>query len=308
MRYAGIAVLTILVLPATQLALGQDRHAPSSIARADVSESSDAAPADSNTDLEDCLQPDGSLPPLPEDSVGGVHADYCYGYCKRCKPLRVEGDSIPSLNVGKSSPGKLRMVPDFKCCTNYAYAGMSMDGSQQLAAFSADSKSFIRCNYECEIIDVATGSRVATAKKQRQGVDGSPISEDSAIAPVLSKLGAPAEEGHWPYDELILTWSITQDCRAVTVYLVETSTGIERAVARVVDDRFMVLPSHVVLSPDSRWLAVIFKKIGGPPYFWEPVLVDVHKAAATLFAKVADARGKDNAFIEKAREACRRSR
>jgi hypothetical protein len=124
----------------------------------------------------------------------------------------------------------------------------------------------------------------------------------------LRELGAPAEPGAWPYDDLVLTWSITRDCRAVTLYLVETTTGIERAIARVTDDHYLVFPSRVMLSPDSRSLAFVCMKIGGPPYFWVPVLVDVHRAAAALYAKAAQNESRrGQALNEKARQACRRA-
>ena|GEM_PF-3991316 len=297
MRNKRVAVLTILLICAVQLAHGQHRHT------SDL-EFPDTALVDSSGYLDDCLQPDVSLPPLPEDTVDKVGADY---YCAGCKPLRIEGEPAPTLGFGGPSPGKLRIIPGFRCIKGYAWAGISMGVCQQFAGFSADSKKFIRCDHRCKIIDIVTGDSVDTIEKQMRGVDGSHISKDSAIAPVLEELGAPAKAGPWLYDDLILTWSITRDCRAVTVYLVETGTGVERAIARVADDRFTVFPSHVLLSPDSRWLAVVFKKIGGPPIFWEPVIVDADRAAATLYAKISDARGKDPVFTEKARQACART-
>jgi hypothetical protein len=32
-------------------------------------------------------------------------------------------------------------------------------------------------------------------------------------------------------------------------------------------------------------------KIGGPPIYWEPILVDMNRTAATLYAEVAETRG-----------------
>jgi hypothetical protein len=264
MKGTLVAVLAVLAMSLAQSAPCQHRDPAQALAPTDVSDSSETATPDSSTGLEGCRLPDVALPPLPEDSRDWTGADY---YCRGCKPLRIEGDSIPTLDVGRPSSGQLQVIPDFSCIRGYHWAGISMGLSQQLVAFSADSRRFIHCDHDCEIIDVATGKPVATVKKQREDIDGSPISRDPAIAPVLSELGAPSEEGAWPYDDLVLTWSVTKDCRAVTAYLAETSTGVERAIARVVDDHLKVFPSHVVLSPDSRWLAIVFMKIGGPPIY-----------------------------------------
>jgi hypothetical protein len=136
------------------------------------------AHAESRVDLQECVCAGRPLPPLPEGSSDRV--EDARFYCMQCAPLWIEGDSIPNLDVGAASPGELRVVPDFKCIGGYGWAGAGMGVSQQLAAFSADSRRFIRCDSDCEILDVASGCQIATTSKQRQSIDGSPISEDPA--------------------------------------------------------------------------------------------------------------------------------
>jgi hypothetical protein len=159
--------------------------------------------------------------------------------------------------------------------------------SRLFVGMSADGRMLVRCGDadRCAIVEIATGqTRRTVAAKRPDGIDGTPISEDPAIAPVLNGLGV-GKQGTWPYRDVTLAWREAPN-QGLAASLVDTTTKRELPIVHLDAPGVLVVPLAPVLSADTKALAVTYRAMIAPQQFAsdDAVVVPVHRAVAALYA------------------------
>ncbi len=184
------------------------------------------------------------------------------------------------------------MVWPALCGAVSGWAGVGIARSRNAASFARDGERAVICGAgpdACDVYALGTGAiddRVSNPWPD--GLDGSPVLGQPAVAKIVAALGAPGPVGRWPYaDELRVSWRVAADGASSELTLLALATGDERVVARVPRTTSERTPpailEQVTLSPDgSVLLAETFSGQGGHGY--DVVIVNVHAEAAALFA------------------------
>jgi hypothetical protein len=197
------------------------------------------------------------------------------------------------------SVGPLVVKPELGLALD-GWAGISMSLALRYSAWSADAKTFVLCNGDCALEDVATGKVEIMPLGEDFEYDGRPITEYPPFAERFRALGIPAPAGQWSYaDDFVLTWSSVPDkddpylFSSLRFSLKDRATGepipFATFSAEGETEVRSIVPWSVSLSPDGRWLAVVVLYQDGQSLTLKKELFSVDALVAKIFPQAANA-------------------